>query len=192
MLIKIINFLSKQTVILHYYIVYFNITVQSNGRAINIYKNFGAIIMIFTRDAEVNELAKAFETRALPKSDWTHAAHLVVALYYCYHHPAGVAKNLMRDGIYWLNDAHGTPNTDTSGYHETITIFWLETVAGFLDKAGRDKGLAELANGLLDVCDDPRLPLKHYSRERLFSVEARMHFVEPDLEHSKVGMMSDE
>lgn len=138
--------------------------------------------MIFTRDEEVNLLAEAFEARTLPKSEWTHAAHLVVGLYYCYHHPFGVAKNLMSDGIHWLNDAHGTPNTETSGYHETITVFWLRTVDEYLGKTGRDKGLAELANGLLADCGDPRLPLKHYSRERLFSTEARMHLVEPDLE----------
>jgi hypothetical protein len=147
--------------------------------------------MIFTRDEEVNSLAAAFEMRTLAKSEWTHAAHLVVGLFYCYHHPAGVAKNLMRDGIYWLNDAHGTPNTETSGYHETITVFWLKAVADYLDAAGREKSLAELATGLLAACDDPRLPLKYYSRERLFSTEARKHFVAPDLADSKVIMMND-
>lgn len=138
--------------------------------------------MIFITDAEVIELAKAFEARTLPKAEWTHAAHLVVGLYYCYHHPFGVAKNLMRDGIYWLNDAHGTPNTETSGYHETLTIFWLRTVAEFLDAAGREAGLAALANGLVASVNDSKLPLKYYSRERLFSVEARLNYVEPDLQ----------
>jgi len=138
--------------------------------------------MNFTRDEEVNLLAKAFEERTLPKSEWTHAAHLVVGLYYCYHHPIGVAKNLMSDGIYWLNDAHGTPNTETSGYHETLTVFWLRTVANYLENAERGAGLATLANGLLETVNDTRLPLRYYSRERLFSTEARMNYVEPDLE----------
>ena len=137
--------------------------------------------MIFTRDEEVDELAKAFETRMLPKSDWTHAAHLVVGLYYCYHNTLSEARNLVSERIRRLNVAHGTPNTDTSGYHETITVFWLETVNDYLEKTGRGKGLAELANGLLALCDDAHLPLKYYSRERLFSTEARRHFVEPDL-----------
>jgi hypothetical protein len=138
--------------------------------------------MNFERDEEVNLLAKAFEERTLPKSEWTHAAHLVVGLYYCYHHPLGVAKNLMSDGIYWLNDAHGTPNTETSGYHETITVFWLRTVANYVEKTGREHGLAKLANGLIALCADPDLPLKYYSRECLFSTAARMNYVEPDLE----------
>jgi hypothetical protein len=148
--------------------------------------------MLFTRDEEVNELAKAFQERTLPKSEWTHAAHLVVGLYHCFHHAPEAARNLVREGIMRLNDAHGTPNTDTSGYHETITVFWLETVARYLAKTGREKGLAELANGLLADCGDPRLPLKSYSRELLFSPEARKHFIEPDLAEVKVGTISDE
>ena len=138
--------------------------------------------MIFKTDEEVNLLAKAFEERTLPKSEWTHAAHMVVGLYYCYHNPLGVAKNLMSDGIYWLNDAHGTPNTETSGYHETITVFWLRTIYNFVENSGREHGLAALANNLLAFCSDPHLPLKYYSRELLFSTEARLNYVEPDLE----------
>ena len=144
--------------------------------------------MIFERDEEVDLLAKSFEERTLPKSEWTHAAHLVVGLYYCFHNPPGVAKNLMSDGIYWLNDAHGTPNTETSGYHETLTVFWLKTVAGYLEKNGREAGLAALANGLVATLNDTKLPLKYYSRERLFSVEARMNYVEPDLEDFSLSM----
>jgi len=144
--------------------------------------------MIYNKDEEVNLLAKAFEERTLPKAEWTHAAHLVVGLYYCYHNSFGMAKNLMSDGIYWLNDAHGTPNTETSGYHETLTVFWLRTVANFIEKAEHGKGLAELANELVATVNDTKLPLKYYSRERLFSVEARLNYVEPDLEDFSLSM----
>lgn len=146
--------------------------------------------MIYKTDEEIYLLVKAFEERTLPKAEWTHAAHLVVGLYFCYKNPLGVAKNLMRDGIYWLNDAHGTPNTETSGYHETLTVFWLRTVANYLDKTGRAKNLAELANGLVATVNDTKLPLKFYSRERLFSVEARMNYVEPDLQDFSLSIKS--
>lgn len=138
--------------------------------------------MIYKTDEEIITLAKAFEERTLQKADWTHAAHLAVGLYYIFHNPPGVAKNLMSDGIYWLNDAHGTANTETSGYHETLTVFWLKTIANYLDKTGREAGLAALANGLPATVGDPNLPLKYYSRELLFSTEARLNYVEPDLE----------
>ena len=136
--------------------------------------------MIYKTDEEIYLLIKAFEERTLQKADWTHAAHLTVGLYYCARHPFGAAKNLMSDGIYWLNDAHGTPNTETSGYHETLTVFWLKTVAEFLaESAG--KSLAETANALIASCCDAKLPLEFYSRELLFSAAARAHYVEPDL-----------
>lgn len=146
--------------------------------------------MIYKTDEEVNLLVKAFENRSLPKADWTHAAHLTVGLYYCFHNPFGIAKNLMSDGIYWLNDAHGTPNTETSGYHETLTVFWLKTIAAYLENHKTEKSLMFLANGLLESVDDTKLPLKYYGRELLFSTEARLKYVEPDLEKFPLIMNS--
>lgn len=138
--------------------------------------------MIYKSDEEVILLVKAFEERTLPKADWTHAAHLTVGLYYCLNHAFGAAKNLMSDGIYRLNDAHATPNTETSGYHETLTYFWLSVVADFLESCERGKGLANTANDLVATCGDSKLPLRFYSRELLFSAAARAHYVEPDLQ----------
>ena len=130
--------------------------------------------MIYKTDEEVDLMVKRFEERTLPKAEWTHAAHLTVGLYYCFHHPFGVAKNLMSDGIYWLNDTHGTPNTETSGYHETLTVFWLRTVAEFLESRAKGENLACLANDLVTYYNDTSLPFNFYSREWLFSVEARV------------------
>jgi hypothetical protein len=144
--------------------------------------------MIYKTVEEVNLLVNRFEERTLPKTEWTHAAHLTVGLYYCFHYPFGTAKNLMSDGIYWLNDAHGTPNTETSGYHETLTVFWLKTIAAFISENKEEKSLVVLANNLLAVCNDTKLPLKYYSRELLFSTEARLNYVEPDLEKFPLAM----
>lgn len=135
--------------------------------------------MIYKTDGEVKLLVKAFEERTLPKDEWTHAAHLTVGLYYCLNCPFAVAKNWLSDGIHWLNDAHGTSNTETSGYHETLTMFWLLTIEEFVGKT-KGSGLAELANSLISSCDS-KLPLKFYSRELLFSTEARARYIEPDL-----------
>lgn len=143
--------------------------------------------MIYKTDEEINLLIKAFEERTLPKAEWTHAAHLTVGLYYCSRHPFGAAKNLMSDGIYWLNDAHGTPNTDTSGYHETLTVFWLKIVPEFLEKSD-GKSLFETANDLIAALDDTKLPFRFYSRELLFSADARARFVEPDLIWQRVEL----
>lgn len=138
-------------------------------------------MLFYKTDDEVTALFEAFEKRTLLKENWTHAAHLTVALCYCLNYPFGAARNLMRDGIYWLNDAHGTPNTETSGYHETLTCFWMTMVRDFLAKRRKDEGLAVLANDLVAASGDSKLPLKFYSCELLFSVKARMEYVPPDL-----------
>ena len=54
----------------------------------------------------------------------------------------------MRAGILRLNAAHGTPNSDTRGYHETITRAYLVLLAQFA-RANADLDGAVLAQALL-------------------------------------------
>ena len=136
--------------------------------------------MIIHTTQDLYTLVKAFENRTITKNDWTHAAHLAVGLYYLRTLPFAVAKNVMRDGIVWLNDRHGTPNTDDSGYHETRTVFWLKRIWNFLDERQDVRNLATLANELIGRFNDPDLPLRYYTRERLFSAMARHEYVTPD------------
>lgn len=136
--------------------------------------------MIFETNNEIKELVKAFEERTLSKTDWTHAAHLTVGLYYCLNYPFALAKNLMRDGILRLNDAHGTPNTETNGYHETLTVFWLLIIEEHIGKAPY-ASMAQLANRLIAECD-AQLPFRFYSRGTLFSERSRAHFIEPEIQ----------
>jgi len=75
----------------------------------------------------------------------------------------------------------GTANTETSGYHETITRFYVRVIEHFLLTADRNAPFAELATQLLTVYGQRELPLQYYSRELLFSTQARLHWVEPDL-----------
>jgi hypothetical protein len=73
-------------------------------------------------------------------------------------------------------------NGPDSGYHETVTRFYVHVVARFL--AGMDPaGSIEVqAAALVAALGARDLPLRHWSRERLFSVEARRGWVEPDLQ----------
>ena len=136
---------------------------------------------IYRSDEEVLALVRAFDDQSLPKSEWTHAAHLTVGMHYCLENPPAAARNLMRDGIRRLNDAHGTPNTENSGYHETLTCFWIDVIKRFLADREPGEGLATLANRLVAECGDPQLPFRYYSRELLFSPQARFSLVAPDL-----------
>ena len=80
------------------------------------------------------------------------------------------------------NESVGGLNSDTEGYHETITRVFLQGVRLFLAEAGSDEPLHELVNDLLHSPMGRRnWPLRFYSRERLFSVKARRNFIQPDL-----------
>ena len=136
--------------------------------------------MVYRTNTEIEALAADFENCRITAPEWTHHAHLTIALYYLWHHEFDAALIRMRSGIFKLNRAHDTPNTETRGYHETLTVFWLQIVHNFLRDAPR-QSLFETANALLIACADSSLPLKSYSREKLFSVVARARFIQPDL-----------
>jgi hypothetical protein len=138
--------------------------------------------MRFTSDIEVVELVNAFERQTLPKSRWTHAAHLTVALFYCCHFSFNTVVEKLRDGITRLNLVHQTPNDDPKGYHETLTVFWAATVFLFVEENQGESSLSILANVLVKQFGDTDLPLRSYSREILFSPSARREFVQPDRE----------
>jgi hypothetical protein len=73
-------------------------------------------------------------------------------------------------------------NSDTEGYHETITRSFLHGVRLFLERADTSEPLHMLVNELLISPMGRRdWPLRFYSRELLFSVEARRWHVPPDL-----------
>jgi hypothetical protein len=135
----------------------------------------------FRTAEEILALVRRFEDRTLPRAEWTHAAHLTVALWHLlqYDWPEAVAR--VRLGIQRYNAAHGIRSTPTGGYHETLTVFWLRAVRNFLE-GGRNeaRSLVSLANELA-ASADKSLPLEHYTRARLFSSEARANWVEPDL-----------
>ena len=135
----------------------------------------------FRTTEEILALVRRFEDCTLPREEWTHAAHLTVALWHLlqFDWPEAVAR--VRRGIKRYNAAHGIVTTPTGGYHETLTLFWLRVVRAFLEAERNEaRPLVRLANELT-ATHDRGLPLTHYTRERLFSPEARASWVEPDL-----------
>ena len=129
----------------------------------------------------VAELVERFEAGTLPKADWKHGAHLTVALWYVTRHTPEDALTRMRDGILFLNGCHGVKNTPTSGYHETLTVFWLAIVRGFAQRAVVE-AIDDLA-ALLVAEYETRQTLwrEYYSFDVVKSPEARRNWVEPDL-----------
>jgi hypothetical protein len=138
-------------------------------------------------ETDINRIITGFENGTLPKAEWTHAAHFVMALHYASQLPENELLSHIRPRIRAYNDATGTPNTDTSGYHETLTIFYIRVVVRFLkeqrEKSGNTLSPVALTNLLLhSEIADRAYPLRFYNKERLFSSEARAGWVAPDRE----------
>lgn len=130
---------------------------------------------------DIATFVREFEACTLPKPRWTHQAHLLVGLWYLSTHTPDEALNLVRERIRAYNLAVGTANTDHSGYHETLTRLYLNAIAAHLARHGTasfPRALALLLESPLARSD---WPLTFYSRKRLFSVQARREWVEPDL-----------
>jgi len=131
-------------------------------------------------EADIDRIGRSVETRTLPKCEWTHAAHFATAMWVLTH-PNLVAERDMPAVIRGYNDATGTRNTDTTGYHETITQASIRVARAFLANrpdAGRAEALSKLLASPFGRSD---WLFVYYSRDRLFSVEARRGWVEPDL-----------
>jgi hypothetical protein len=131
---------------------------------------------------EIKALVRAFEDTTLPRAEWTHRAHLTVALWYLTQHSGREATARIRTGIKRYNAAKGVLTTPTGGYHETLTLFWICMISHFLLFADVSGSLVELTNAMLARIADKDLPLRYYSRERLMSPQARASWVEPDLQ----------
>jgi hypothetical protein len=130
---------------------------------------------------EIENLIRGFESGALPRPQWDHRAHLAVACWYLVCYPEPEAARRIREGIQRYNQAAGIVMTKESGYHETMTVFWIRTVKSFLRETTLECSLVGLVNTLVDRYGNKHLPFEYYSRDRLLSWEARMNWLEPDL-----------
>ena len=120
---------------------------------------------------------QAFESCTLPRSEWTHRAHLRMAYLYLRDCPdVETLLPTVRQRILTYNQA----NRNRTGYHETITVVFLRLVADRLRRA-----VPETFSGFERENPDLFAPggdalLRYYERETLFSPEARAGFVLPD------------
>jgi hypothetical protein len=118
----------------------------------------------------------------LPREEWTHEAHVAACLWLIVERPDLDATRDLPGIIRRHNDSVGTPNTDSSGFHATITQCYVAGVRAFLKRADRALPLVDKVNALLVAPEGARdWPLRFYSHDRLFSTEARHHILVPDL-----------
>lgn len=131
-------------------------------------------------DEAARRILGGVERRTLPRPEWTHQAHLVFATALLDREGLAGAEASAPGLIRAYNESAGGVNDDTQGYHHTITLLFLRRVEAFLAPY-RDEPIGVRATRVLaSTLALSDYPLRFYSRERLFSVEARRSWIEPD------------
>jgi hypothetical protein len=131
-------------------------------------------------NADIDRIGRALLDRSLPKVEWTHAAHFAAA-FWLLRQPDRNAARDMPGFIRAYNEACGVANSDTSGYHETITVASLRAATAWLDGRPDEPLAALLAAFLATRFGRSDWLYAYWSKALLFSVEARRVWVAPDL-----------
>lgn len=127
-----------------------------------------------------DDFMKQFEAGSFPFDQWHHRAHVKLAYLYLLRHGFEAAGKKLRDGIRAYNAANNITDLPTSGYHETITQFWLRII----EMTVQEYGPLATADEFFDF--HPQLSQKKnhrlfYSPGLFMSPLAKQEFVEPDL-----------
>ncbi|MFM2268308.1 MAG: hypothetical protein RL757_1749 [Bacteroidota bacterium] len=120
----------------------------------------------------------------LDRDEWTHEVHLIVGLWHFIEFKSN-ALTEMRQTIRQFNQSVGTINSDQTGYHETMTFYWLLQLKQFCERINKfsfdETTIDEL---MFDESLVKRNSfLEFYSLDLMKSVEARRKVVSPDLKN---------
>src|SRR4051794_25428395 len=128
--------------------------------------------MNFRSEAEVDHFLASFESGSLPRYCWTHAAHIAMCAARLWGEDPNTVDRI-REGIQHYNHSQGIVSTPTYGYHETLTLFWIETIRECLSRTKPASRLAAVCGTIKALGLDSGLPARRYSFDVFQSVEAR-------------------
>ena len=130
----------------------------------------------FCSDNEVMQLVAAFESGQLPVTEFKHTAHIAVGLAYLAEAPLAEATERMRRSLARFLQHH-----NETGYHETLTVFWMKLLGHLAAVRHSELPLWEQINAVI-ASHGSKWPVEaHYSKDVVTSVNARQTWVEPDL-----------
>lgn len=131
-------------------------------------------------DKDIDRIGRGLAARTLPRVEWTHAAHFAAAFWVLGQADLDAARD-MPGLIRAYNLSVGGQNTETAGYHETITQASLRAARAWIaDHADVPRPVA-LEALLGSLYGSPGWLLAYWSRDVLFSPAARLGWIEPDL-----------
>ena len=136
----------------------------------------------YQSDEEIAAVVQGFESCTTPDAGFTHRAHVTVAVWYLSRGSTAHSLERMRAGIFRFLDHHQVGHEK---YNETLTLFWLKLVRQNLDQLDPEISLVATTNAVLESLASSAVVFDYYTRERLWSDEARRVWVEPDLKQLK-------
>jgi hypothetical protein len=117
-----------------------------------------------------------------PEPDWKHREHCIATLGLVLFYPEMDLDRDLPQFIKRYNLANGGQNTETSGYHHSMTLLYLNAIRHFVRTLPSDTSVADSARMLLQSPIGKKdYPLRYYSRECIMSKEARLGWVKPDV-----------
>lgn len=134
----------------------------------------------FPDDSALERIGRGLLDRSLPKREWTHAAHFAAA-FWILHEPTLDALRDTPKLIRAYNEATGVANTDSTGYHETITLASIRAARAWLAARPGVPLHAALNELLASPYGRSDWLLAYWSHPVLFSVPARRAWVDPDV-----------
>lgn len=135
--------------------------------------------MDFRSESEIDHFLSWFDSGTLPRYCWTHAAHVAMATAKLWNEDSGTVDRI-RAGIQNFNRSHGIETTPVSGYHETLTLFWINAVRDYIERAQPDSRLNAVRGAVREFGLKAALPFDRYSFDVVKSPDARARWIPPD------------
>ncbi|HEX4936756.1 MAG TPA: alpha/beta hydrolase [Gemmatimonadaceae bacterium] len=134
-------------------------------------------------EASLDAFLASFHDGTFPITWWTHGAHVGMASAVLWSTSVPQALDLIREAIKRYNTSQGGHNTDSSGYHETLTRLWIGALASSLSTLPPGTTRLEAVRRMYRAYARRSAFFRDwYSIDLLKSQPARRGWVAPDLE----------
>ena len=134
--------------------------------------------MLHQTSIDDGNLCRQLEALNWPPSEFNHRLHVRLAYIYLSQKTQEDAFLAMRDWTFRYLAHH---DLDPGKYNETLTRAWMLAVRHFMARTPKSQSSDDFVEKNPRILDSA-IMMTHYSRDLLWSDEARRVFIEPDLD----------